>query len=316
MVMRQLMALLLTASLSAQDAPVFHAQTRLAVVSFHVIQKDLPVNTLTQDDIELLEDGIPKPITFFQGRATRQRLPVEMILLFDQSGSVTNMHLLDPMTFPKTLLEGLKNVQLSVYGFDKRLRRYLGPSNEAAKLTAALTQIVSRDGAAEHILLEFPAGRKPRGGTGGTFLYESVITAANDATDPRHPATRLMLVFSDGLGTTTSIPEDAAEVCRQLGMAVYPVVLGHSSNGIDYMDVRSYIRLADLTGGTNFAPPRITLEVIRAILVYVVMMVQTEYAAGFQPEPSEETPRAHKLEIRLKNKNVGKMTGGTRIIFH
>jgi hypothetical protein len=47
----------------------------------------------------------------------------------------------------------------------------------------------------------------------------------------------------------------------------------------------------------------------------MVAQVRTEYVVGFAPEASG-APRRHKLEIRLREKDAGKVMGGTRTVVH
>jgi hypothetical protein len=62
------------------------------------------VNGLKLADFELLVDSRPRPITTFEG--SRKELPVEIVLLFDTSGSVTGNGLLDQKLFRDNLLAG------------------------------------------------------------------------------------------------------------------------------------------------------------------------------------------------------------------
>jgi hypothetical protein len=43
--------------------------------------------------------------------------------------------------------------------------------------------------------------------------------------------------------------------------------------------------------------------------------VRSEYVVGFVPETSD-APRRHKLEIRLRGKDAGRVMGGTRTLVH
>jgi hypothetical protein len=45
------------------------------------------------------------------------------VLLFDISGSVLNDGLLDPLLFERSILDGLPNVRLAIYGFSDELSR-------------------------------------------------------------------------------------------------------------------------------------------------------------------------------------------------
>jgi VWFA-related protein len=335
-----LVILALTTPLAAQDAPTFRTESRLATVGFHVGQKGFYVENLKAPYFELLEDGKPREITFFEGgNATDHTVPVELILLFDRSGSVVNAGMLQPLVFQDRLIHGLPNVSLSIYGFTEHLQRYSPPTRNSAAIAAAFDAIKSGGQGSDSIAVELPAKRKAE--KGSTWIYESVIAAAQDAAKGPASVSRMMLIFSDGLSTTTSQAEDAASLCAELGIPVYTVALGHSkvlasmarsqphanskrpsvSTGAvnaaaRETKVEDYLKLAPLTGGMAFDLPEINLDLMQKLLDGVVGEIRTEYVAGFVPDPSSGAPRAHKIEIRLRDKNIGQLVGGTRTVMH
>jgi hypothetical protein len=91
-----LLALLLCACSLAQDpaaseVAVFRSGVQLAVVQFHVTSYNRYVPGLTAADFLLVEDGRHVPISVFEnGSLEGEALPVEVILLLDSSGSVSN----------------------------------------------------------------------------------------------------------------------------------------------------------------------------------------------------------------------------------
>jgi hypothetical protein len=54
---------------------------------------------------------------------------------------------------------------------------------------------------------------------------------------------------------------------------------------------------------------------MKQILEGLVGSLRTEYIIGFSPEPSP-TPGKHKLEVRLRDKQLGAIVGGTRAVTH
>jgi len=336
--------LLAVAPLAAQETPVFHTGTTLALVRFHVVQKGRYVEGLKREDVVLLDNGAPRPFTVFESAVSgRRTVPVELSVVFDTSGSVMNEGLLDPVVFKAGILDGLDNVRIAVYGFSNKLRRYCPLTRDYGTLRAALEALRDRGRAVTvDIPIALPPKRKsdPRG---GTWIYEAVIGAAKDVATEPVAASRIMLIFSDGFGTTTSTPEDAAKICEEMGVTVNPVVLGHSklldqmrnqqekesarssktpsaipSDAAErmnekQMEIEHFGSLGRLTGGHAFDPPQMDLTILRRILEGLVGEVRTEYVVGFTPDADVEGKR-HKLEVRLRDKSVGQMVGGTRVI--
>jgi VWFA-related protein len=320
--------------------PIFRTETSLALVHFHVVHKNQFVTNLRPEDVILLEDGVPRKFTLFENSMLERKRPVEVTLLFDTSGSVTDAGLLDPLTFEENLLGAFDNVTLSIYGFTTQLDRYCKLSRDRETLRAAFSALGSRGSKHESIKVPLPAKRKANAG-GGTWIYAAVAQAAREAAATPGEATRLILVFSDGFDTTNARPDDAADVARDLGVAVYPVALGHwtlverarteqqriangsrtgevSSPTLDRIqsqerEVMDFAGLGDLTGGRSYDPREISLSVMKQVLGGLVWSVRTEYTVGFSPEPSA-SPRKRKLEVRLRDKQIGQVTGGTRTI--
>jgi VWFA-related protein len=333
------MAIFAVCLLPAQPTPVFRTESSLALVRFHVVHKNRYVTGLKPEDVVLLEDGAPREFTVFENAmAATRTVPVEMTLLFDTSGSVVDEGLLDPLAFKETLLDNLDGVRIAVYGFDRNMKRYSGPTRDYAQLQKAFAALGTRGGKGEPIELRLPPKRKADPNS-GTWLFEAVAAVSRQAAGTPGDATRMVLAFSDGFPSTDSRPEDAADIDRELGIPVYPVVLGHqrlmqrmeeerrrlmpgesTSGTLSYLmakqnQIADFARLGELTGGRSFDPPAITLTVTRSVLSSMVALVRTEYVVGFAPEISD-APRRRKLEIRLREKDAGKVMGGTRTVVH
>jgi VWFA-related protein len=335
--------------LNAQEEPIFRANTTLATVSFHVVRDKHYVDDLKPQDLVLLEDGTPRTITFFEGGRAKQRTTsVDIALLFDISGSVVDEGLLDMTTWKSAFLISLPEASLAVYGFASRLLRFCPPTREPQQLEAAFNSVLktSKSGPTVtpvQIPLSLPTKRKSNP-NGGTWIYESVIGTVNDMAARPAKSTRLIVIFSDGFPTTTSVPEDAAKVARDAGVAIYPVALGHWRivekereiapllNGnpgrpnegaqrrmdnlrMQEQEILEYASLGELTGGRSFDPPMMNSDMLRRITGSLVGSVLTEYVIGFTPETSVN-PSKHKLVVKLLSKETGKLTGGTRTVVH
>lgn len=351
--------------LLGQQPPVFHADTSLALVRFQVVHDNSYVLNLKPEDVQLLEDGKPRKFTVFEnGRAEGRTNIVDLVLLFDISGSVLNAGLLNPLVFKSSVLDGVPNVQLAIYGFSDDLRRYCPPTRDMAVLEAAFHSLGERAAGETIELKPLPkrSARKP-----GTWIYEAVIAAARDVTpkpdvhstvtfgppgagegeggELTSLSTAMMLVFSDGLANGSSaVPEDASAVAQELGVTVYPAVLGYkniqdqirqareaagvhpgqaeprSSARVINLDgqqaeVQRFTRLGPLTGGRAFDLPQISLAVMQQILTFMVGQIRHQYLVGFVPEASTR-PRSHKVEVRLVDKRKGTLMGGVRTLVH
>lgn len=302
---------------------VIRTETNLALVRFHVLRKNKYVEQVRPEEIELREDGVSQKIALFEGPSTGRTVPLEVILLFDVSLSVDNLNLLNGIH--DTILKGIgDHVSVSVYAFANRLRRFTAPTRDLAQLRIAL------DAA-----LGFAHG--------GTRLYDAIMNTAADASRAGSgPASRLMIVFSDGFATSKTKPEAAVKAARGHGIPLYPVVLGHQrivdqsrmvtggrrDIGVNpralerqgramekEWQMREFADIAAATGGRSFDPPVLNELIVREILKSVVRDVQAEYLAGYYPAAGE-TRRSHKVEVVLRDKRAGKIYGGVRTVVH
>src|SRR5215469_2177393 len=82
-----LVAALMAAAAFAQQAPrepelpAFHAQSNLVILPFQISRNKHFANDLTAADVVLLEDGVPRKFSVFEG--PQEHAPVELLLLFD-----------------------------------------------------------------------------------------------------------------------------------------------------------------------------------------------------------------------------------------
>ncbi len=346
--MTHLWLLLAAFPLLAQEEPVFRSDTTLATVSFHVVRDKHYVDDLKPQDLILLEDSTPRTITFFEGGRSKQRTTaVDIALLFDISGSVVDEGLLDMTTWKSAFLDSLPGASMSVYGFASSLLRFCQPTRDAKQLEAAFNSVLKTGKSGPtvqpvHLALSLPPKRKSN--QGGTWIYESVIAAVNDMAAWPGKSTRLIVIFSDGFPTTSSLPEDAAKVARDAGIAVYPVALGHwritekmreiapllnanpakpnegAQRRLDNLrmqeqEILEFASLGELTGGRSFDPPMMNSDMLRRIISAMVGSVLTEYVVGFTPD-GQGTHTRHKLVVKLVSKETGKLIGGTRTVVH
>jgi hypothetical protein len=137
---------------------------------------------------------------------------------------------------------------------------------------------------------------------------------------------RMLVVFSEGVGGTTTVSEDVADQATALGIPIYPVMVNYqkisNSRGLGGgrepgagpvpQPMIAFERLGALTGGLSFEPYDMDVSEVRDILEAVKNEGLSQYVAGFVPQPLSGRPREHKLEIRLASKSSGKLLGGRR----
>ena len=213
---------------------IITTESSLVIVPLHVYKGKKSVNGLGKEAFELLENGMAKDIAFVEGPGSGRTVPVEIILLMDVSHSVMRPGLLSIQAIRNTFLKGglRDDVNIAVYGFARTLMRFTGPTRNPARIENAFQLAYDSE-------------------DGQTRVFEAMMQTLRDATSRGGNASRMLVVFSDGLSTTQLDPVWVARTANLLGVPIYPVVLGHrtAGNARGGRNVKTNSQLSSGTGG-------------------------------------------------------------------
>jgi hypothetical protein len=337
--------------------PTFQAQSRLVLLPFRVIHGRNYVTSLKQSDVILLDDGQPRPFTIFDTPTSQARLPVELTLLFDTTPKIcgevrrATYCLWDPDDvfrfitqwddgLSRAILQTTKDqvqVRISVYRtFGQKLYRMSRPTTDPHVVTTALQSLLlaipTQPEPGSVIALALPPGRDRvesgpftneyvtspfAAGEYRGWTMEAAIGLLNEVSAAQDRVARVLVMFSEGIGATTTIPEDVGNQALDLGIPIYPIATNYKNHIGRYLP-RNYFRmhefeaLGKMTGGRASEYTAIDATTLRKILDGVVSDALAQYVVGFVPAPGEDAARQHRLEIRLSSKSVGAIQGGKR----
>ena len=348
MISRLFLTLLLATSAAPQQEPAvvsFSAQTRLVLLPFHVRQGKHFVPDLIAQDVTLFEDGKPRPFTIFDSPATQGRIPLELVLLFDVNPAIPFFwDPADVFRFIPRWEEGMTRQLLEKQDADVRICVYATMGQKLYRLTGATTdaRVVTRDfrgllnasflteaGAAIPITL--PPKRDSMGYGPFTQDYqtsyflsnenrgwpmEAAIGVLNDVAAAQDKVSRVMVMFSEGIGATTTLPGDIGVHALHLGIPIYPVATNYkhhiqSDFPRNLWRMRQFQDLGRLTGGRSVEYASIDTPLLFKILDGIKMDALAQYVIGFVPD-SNAYPKRHTLEVRVANKSSGSPEGGKR----
>jgi VWFA-related protein len=335
----------------AEPGLVIRTETNLVLVPFHVVHKGKYVEDLGVEDIQLLEDGVAKRIALFegpQGGSARRTTPVEIILLLDVSLSVMNWNLLDSLSLKDTLLDGLgDHVTISIYAFAGRLKRFTRPTRDVEKLKAALGAAYgyAHGGTRLYEAIMQTARDAASSGTNATRLMlvlsdglsttkrrpDDAVQVANVFGIPLYPVVlghdRVVKQANRGEtqlgggpplrgGTWGNRPPPGAAQRGRLpgGMPAEQRREEREARARDLeLRMAEFAATGTETGGRSFDPKIVNNAMIREIFESLVKQINAEYVVGYYPPSPGDNRRAHQIQVTLRDKNRGKIYGGSRM---
>jgi hypothetical protein len=251
----------------AQQEPVtpsFHAQTALVTVSFQVRRGSRSISDLKPSDVALLEDGVPRSFTIFEGPPAH--LTLDLVVMFD----VTN-----PRTIPlradqkgkagfwdtkalrdladywseaitrRLLDEHGASIRFSIYRFDQfRLERLCQSTGDPQVLVDALHRLAGSTPAGQAVSqdvdIPLPAGLAVRnmerkaqadGNLPQPWSLAGAVSALKDSAATSSPdsdramAARALVIFSTGAEGSSITPQELIDEAVSAGV---PILSGSS----------------------------------------------------------------------------------------
>jgi Ca-activated chloride channel family protein len=271
------------------------------VVSLSLVVTDAKgrqVAGLRPDDIAVLEDGLPQPISLF----AQDEWPIRLQILLDGSGSMG---------------EALPVAKRAV----KRLLQTLRPGDQAelAQFNRSLRVLQASTG--ETTALERAVDAVAAGGE--TALYNALYVTLKERARERDPdelSRRAIVVLSDGEDTASLVDdEQLLELARRAGVVVYTIgLLAPPRAGQPSATVPTYFltALARETGGRAYFPH--TLQELEGAWDRIASELRTLYGVGYVPLNPLADGRWRRIAIRTRQPGLvvrhrtGYYAAGTR----
>jgi Ca-activated chloride channel family protein len=238
------------------------------------------VGSLTPDDFEVRDNGVPQRIAVFE-RYTQQ--PLSVSLLVDTSGSTAKDLKYEIDSINKFLhaffAEGNAEDRIALYSFNYEVMKHAGFTRNRRGLERALRGLRAQ---------------------AGTAVYDAIFLASEEIED--REGRRILVIVTDGSDTMSRKDFHGALKAAQLADAViYPIVVVPISNdaGRSTGGENALITMAQRTGGRAFFPD--AGPALDAAFAEVLRDLRTQYFLGFYPK---DVPRArdpfHRLDVRVR----------------
>jgi VWFA-related protein len=232
------------------QTPTFHSDVNLVNVTFSARDASGKlVGDLTQDEIEVLEDGVPQKARFF---ARTSDLPLTVGLIADVSDSQANFfkqHHEHVEKFLKDVMGPQDQAFLVCFGDHIRL---------VSDLTTSVTQVMDSYSNFEHEKKSRLPELGPREDRSeGTAFFDSVLYSVQEKLATTNHGRRALIVFSDGEDNSSAYDlVDAIETAQGGDVLVYCIRYtggkrGHLTSRNKY-GIRVMKRLAQDTGAADF----------------------------------------------------------------
>jgi Ca-activated chloride channel family protein len=254
----------------AAQQPTFSSRLDAVRVDVLVTDGGRPVRGLAPADFVVLDNGTPQTVDL----ATFETLPVNVILVFDQSRSVTGERLAQLQQAAKAVLGALApRDQAALVTFSHRVQLHQPLTHDGGKVMEAVT-------------LSRPSGQ--------TSLFDGVY--AGLLAGVKDASRSLVLVFSDGVDTASWLtPEQIIETAKRSDAVVYAL----SPKGAGS---KEFLReLAEQTGGDAIEVE--SLRELSARFVTILEEFRHRYLLSYSPK-GVTGPGWHRLEVRLKNRRA------------
>jgi Ca-activated chloride channel family protein len=289
-------AFISTAPVGAQT-PTFRSNVNLVTVSFTARDASGKlVEDLTQDQIEILEDGVPQRIRFF---ARSLDLPLAIGLVVDYSDSQS-----------KFLRRHREDVE-------RFLRKVMGPRDEAfllcfgnhlrlvSDLTASIPEMMEDLSAYEHGKEKFPELGPKELREEGTAFYDAIFYSIEEKLSSVSQGRRALILFSDGQDNSSAHHMlDAIEAAQRADALVYSVRYTEKRRhptARDEYGIRVMQRISRDTGAEDFDAGKDDLnETFRTISAEL----RGGYAVGYHASGLVRDGTFHKVAVRCKRPGV------------
>jgi VWFA-related protein len=295
-------AVSLVTAIAYAQAPVFQADSHLALLQFQLKpKKGVLISDLRPDEIQILEDGVPQRVALFEGgRLHPQRTPVEITFLFDCGTHPQQLEIRKLGLFRQHLLDEFDTVSIAIYAFSGYARlRLAEPTRDESVLARAMETV-----------WDFPTGDGP--------LFSAIRdTARQIAPKGEAGVRRLLVVVSSGILGDVDHAAESAAVARDHGVVVYPVRLQLSPICLrtpeSRLSVQMFDSLGPQTGGRSFRGRLSLDDTFPELLRWVATEIRSTYVAGYYPSTAGGT-KQHKAQVVLASKDRGQVIGGTRVV--
>ncbi|HEX8178665.1 MAG TPA: VWA domain-containing protein [Pyrinomonadaceae bacterium] len=293
----------------AQDEEIERVNTDLTAVLFTAVDKNKRfVTTLKQEDVRVLEDGVPQPIFTFQRETER---PLSLAILIDTSQSQERT-LPDEKNAAREFVDAIIRPNKD----EVAIVSFTGDSTLEQGMTGSLQRIRR---AIDHVDFVRPSGyvgggvivgTPPISGTNqqlaaSTAIWDAIMATSTDVFQETSDKTRrAMILITDGVDTSSQygrIP-DAINAAIKADAVIYSVGIGDAYlYGVEEASLR---KLSERTGGRAYFPK--SEEDLRAAFAQIQQELRSQYLIAYSPTNKARDGQFRQVRIEINNPELRK----------
>lgn len=296
--------------LPQESDDVVRVETNLTNIFFTAADKNKRfVDTLTKEDIRVLEDGQPQEIFTFQRNVD---LPLSLAILIDTSSSEERT-LPDEKAAARSFLEAVmrpEKDEAAIVSFTGEVTLEQGFTGNIERLRRAIDRV------------EFvpPSGyigggvvvgsTPPISGTnqilaGSTAIWDAVWASSNDllSDSVAENTRRAIILLTDGYDTISQVKiHEAIARAQKADALIYAIGIGDMYQG--GVDSGSLKKIAEQTGGRAYFPSN--ERELRAAFVQIQTDLREQYLVAYSPTNKVRDGAYRKIQIEVINPELKK----------
>lgn len=289
---------------------VLRVETDLTNVLFTAVDKNKRfITTLKQEDIRVLEDGVPQEVFAFQRETDRA---LSLAILIDTSAS-------QERTLPeeKSAARGFIDAVIRPSKDEVAILSFTGEATLEQGLTGSI-QRVRR--AIEKVEFTPPSGYIGGGivvpGTppisgdnqsraGSTAIWDSVwVTTTEVLSETSDKTRRAIILLTDGVDTSSRLKmSEAVESALKTDTIIYAIGIGDSFS-FDGVDEGSVRKIAERTGGRAYFPR--DESDLRSAFAQIQDELRSQYLVAYSPTNKAKDGSFRQLKIEVVNPELRK----------
>lgn len=282
-----------------QDIPTFKANVNVVNIFFNVRDKHgTLMPSLAKDDFQLLEDGKPQTIKYFNANSD---LPLTLGILIDTSGSQMRVLPMEQDIGAAFLAEVLKEKdEAFVINFDLDAELVQDFTSSPHELRVALNKVkinAPMCGGAPGL----GGGPLPSNCRGGTVLYDAIYLAAEEKLRSE-VGRKAMIVLTDGEDEGSKLKiRDAIEAAQKADSIVYVLLIADRGfyGHFGYSGDSAMKKICEETGGRMIAVGNDDKK-LRTAFDQIAAEMRSQYNIGYTPSNHSLDGSFRKIEVKNK----------------